>query len=161
MTRRILLPALVAPFLLLGGDSALERATLKGATAVAVIVDALPEGLPREDITAGAMRDRLTGRLLRAGIPLDEGSKDFVGLRVSSVRDKRGPYAVAITLGFYQPATLVRDPTVRIAPPTWDSSIVMMAAPKFLEQAALESVDDLADRFIAAWRSVNGQAAPK
>jgi hypothetical protein len=161
MTCRILLPALLAPFLLHGGDSARERATIKGAKSVAVIVDALPDDLAKEDVSAGRLRDRLTGRLLDAGIPLDDASKDFVGLRVSSVRDKRGPYAVAITLGFYQPATLVRDPAVRIAPQTWDTGIVLMAAPKFLERAALESIDELADRFIAAWRSVNGSAAPK
>lgn len=159
MIRRSLLPALLAPLLLHAGDSPRERATLKGAKSVAVIVDALPKDLGKEGITPDALRTRLAGRLRDAGIPVDDAAKEFVGLRISSIRDTRGPYAVAIALGFYQPATLVRDPTMRVAPQTWDSDIVLMAAPKMLPRAATESVDDLADRFIAAWRSVNGSTA--
>jgi hypothetical protein len=161
MTRRILLPALLAPLLLYAGDSTRDRATLKGAKSVAVIVDTLPADLPREGVTEDALRARLTARLRDAGIPLDEASKEFVGLRISSIRDTRGPYAVGLNLGFYQPVTLVRDPAMRFAPPTWDADVVLMAAPKMLQRAAMESVDDLADRFIAAWRSVNGTADAK
>ena len=161
MTRSLLLPAMLAPLLVYAGDSPRDRATLKGATSVSVIVDALPPDLPKEGVTGEALSARLTTRLRDAGIPLDDAAKEFVGLRISSVRDTRGPYAVSITLGFYQPVALSRDPTMRFAPQTWDTDIVLMAAPKFLERATLVSVDDLADRFIAAWRSVNGLAAQK
>ena len=159
MIRRFLLPVLLTPFLLHSGDSPRDRATLKGAKAVSVIIDALPSDFGKEGITSDALHTRLTNRLRDAGIPVDDAAKEFVGLRVSSIRDTRGPYAVSIALGFYQPATLVRDTTMRVAPQTWDSDIVLMAAPKMLSRAASESVDDLADRFIAAWRSVNGSDA--
>jgi hypothetical protein len=32
---------------------------------------------------------------------------------------------------------------------------VLMAEPKLLREASLASIDDLADRLVAAWRSVN------
>jgi hypothetical protein len=122
-----------------------------------VIIDALPADLSKEGLTEGELRARLAQRLREAGIPMDDTAKDFVGVRVASVRDSRGPYAVAIRLGYFQPVTLVRDPTVRTAPETWDVDTVLMAPPKQLYRAAMDSIDDLAARFVAAWRSVNPQ----
>ena len=60
MIRRFLLPVLLTPFLLHAGDSPRDRATLKGAKAVSVIIDALPS------VTGQSDRDRAT--LLRARI---------------------------------------------------------------------------------------------
>jgi hypothetical protein len=154
MTRWFLL---LAPLLLHAGDTPLDRATMKGSKGVAVIIDALPADLPKEGVTEGELRARLAQRLREAGIPMDDTAKDFVGVRVAMVRDTRGPYAVAIRLGYFQPVTLVRDPTVRTAPETWDVDTVLMAAPKMVYRAAMDSIDDLAARFIAAWRSVNPQ----
>jgi hypothetical protein len=158
MVRIILLNLLLAAtFLAQAGDETLDRATLKGVKAVSVIIDRLPPDLPKEGVTADALQTRLTQRLNDANIPIDLAAKEFVGLRASSVRASRGPYAVSITIGFYQPATLVRDKSLRIAPQTWDVDTVMLAEPKQLYAAAMESVDDLAARFIAAYRSVNPQ----
>jgi hypothetical protein len=158
MIRRMLLPAaLVSALLVHAGDSPRERATLKGSKGVSVIVDVLPEALTHEGVTEDGLRARLTQRLTEAGIPLDPDAKEFVGLSASVVRDSRGPYAVSFRLGFYQPATLARDPASRIAPETWEVDTILMAAPKMLQRAATDSVDDLAARFVAAWRSVNPQ----
>jgi hypothetical protein len=157
MTRGILLLPVLTTLVLHAGDMPGDRATLKGSKGVAVIVDTLPADLPKEGVTEGELRTRLTQRLREAGIPLDDNSKDFVGIRVASVRDTRGPYAVAIRIGFFQPVTLVRDAAVRAAPETWDVDTVLMAPPKMLYRAAMDSIDDLAARFIAAWRSVNPQ----
>lgn len=156
-----LFAALLAPILAHAGDTPRDRATLKGATSVSVIIDVLPADFGKEGVTAELLRDRLTQKLREVNIPLDDSAKEFLGLRISSVRDTRGPYAVAINLGFYQPVTLARDPAVRLAPPTWDTDIVLMAPTKVLTRAVLESIDDLANRFIAAWRSVNGLAPDK
>jgi len=157
MSRSIcLFAALVAPVLLHAGDTPRDRATLKGATSVSVIIDVLPADFGKEGVTAELLRDRLTQRLREVNVPLEDSAKEFLGLRISSVRDTRGPYAVAISLGFYQPVTLTRDPAVRLAPPTWDADSVLMAPAKVLSRAVLESIDDLANRFISAWRSVNG-----
>ncbi len=158
MRLRTVLPAmLMASLLLHAGDTAHDRATLKGAKAVAVVIEPVPGDLPKEGVTVDALRTRLSGRLRDAGIPVDDSSTEFAGVRVASTRDKRGPYAVVIRLGFYQAVTLVRDPTMRAAPETWGLDSVLVATPKKLYRAAMDSIDDLADRFIAAWRSVNPQ----
>jgi hypothetical protein len=158
MTRPILfLAALMAPLLLHAGDGARDRATIKGSKGVAVIIDTLPADLTKEGVTEGELRARLAQRLREADIPLDDTAKDFVGVRVASVRDTRGPCAVAIRLGFFQPVTLVRDPSVRAAPETWDVNTILIASPKMLYRAAMDSIDELAARFVTAWRSVNPQ----
>ena len=141
----------------LAGDAALDRATLKGIKAVGVIIDQLPQEFPREGVTAEMLQTRLSERLRDANITVDPAAKEFVGLRLTSVRASRGPYAVCIGIGLYQPVTLVRDPSMRSAPQTWEIETVLMADPKVLYRAAMESVDDLATRFVTAYRSVNPQ----
>lgn len=156
MVRSILLiPALLVAFPAHAGDATLDRATLKGIKAVGVIIDQLPPDLPKEGVTAEVLQARLTQRLAEAQIPIDSAAKEFVGIRASSVRDARGPYALSMSIGLYQPVTLVRDSNVRAAPQTWEVDTVAMAAPKLLYRAAMDSVDELAARFIAAFRSVN------
>ena len=162
--RILLLGALLGAFLAEAGDAALDRATLKGLKAVGVIIDQLPPELAKEGVTADELQTRLAQRLRDAHITIDPAAKEFVGLRASLVRDTsrsllrtpaRGPYAVSMTIGLYQPVTLVRDSTIRAAPQTWEVDTVLMADPKLLYRAAMESVDDLAARFVAAYRSVN------
>jgi hypothetical protein len=137
------------------GDAVLDRATLKGIAAVGVIVDQLPPEFPAQGVSADALATRLAQRLRDAHITVDNSAKEFVGLRASSVQAGKGSIAAAMTIGLYQPVTLVRDPAVRVAPQTWEVDTVMMAGPKLLYRAAMESVDDLAARFVAAYRSVN------
>jgi hypothetical protein len=139
----------------LAGDTPMDRATLKGIKAIGVIVDQLPPEFPKEGVNTDALQTRLADRLRAANITVDPDAKEFVGLRVTSVRANRGPYAVCISIGLYQPVTLVRDPAMRLAPQTWEVETVLMADPKILYRAAMESVDELAARFVTAYRSVN------
>src|SRR5713226_1561471 len=136
MVRSILL-LLSLPLLSQAGDATLDRATLKGIKAASIIIDQLPPDLPKEAVTPDALRTRLTQRLTDAHIPIDSAAKEFVAIRASSVRDAKGPYVVAMSIGLYQPVTLVRNTAMRAAPPTWDVDTVMMAGPKLLYRAAM------------------------
>src|SRR4051812_12531729 len=107
---------LFTAFLANAGDATLDRATLKGVKAVGVIVDQLPPDLPKEGVTPDVLQTRLTERLREAQITIDPAAKEFVGIRASSVRAAKGPYAVSMTIGVYQPVTLARDPSIRAAP---------------------------------------------
>jgi hypothetical protein len=71
------------------------------------------------------------------------------------VRANRGPFAVAVTLGAYQPVLLARDRNTKTATQTWEAETVLLAEPKQLYRATMDSVDELAAGFIAAYRSVN------
>lgn len=137
------------------GDQALDRATLRGLKSIAIVIDRLDPELVRQGLTQAALQSRIENRLRDAAIPLDKNAGEFVGLRVIHVRGGKGPYALCLSVGLYQPIQLVRDRNVRTATQTWEVETVLMAEPKLLIEASLSSIDELADRFVAAWRSVN------
>jgi hypothetical protein len=161
MYRRVcvLLIALALP---LGGagDAALDRATLRGLMAVNVVIDPVAPEIQKEGATADLLRTRLEQRLRDAGVKIDTASTEFVGLRLTSVRAARGPFAIAVTIGLYQPVTLVRDRNVKTATQTWEVATVVLADTKQVKSACMDSVDELTDQFVTAYRSVNAEGAP-
>lgn len=151
----VLLAALA--FALAGaGDGPLDRATLRGLTAVNVVIDPVAPELQKTGATAEGLRARLEEQLRKAGIKIDASSNVFAALRVMSAQGARGPLAIAVTLGLYQPITLVRDAAVKTATQTWEVETVVLADAKQANRACLDSVDELTGRFAAAYWSVNG-----
>ena len=155
---------LALPLLIAGaGDAPLDRATLRGLGAVNVVIDRVDPVLEKEGITQGALQARVAERLRAAGIKVDDKAADFVGLRVMHVREGgwslyplSRPYALSLNLGAYQQVTLVRDPKVKTSTQTWEVETVVMAGTKAVYRACMDSVDELTDRFVAAWRGANG-----
>jgi hypothetical protein len=152
---KLLLFLTMAAGLHAAGDAALDRATLRGIPAVNVVVDPIDEQLEKQGVTRSNLRARVEDRLAAANIPVDAARPEFVAVRLMSVRDTRGPVAVAITIALYQPVQLVRDPAVRTATQTWEVQTVILADPKVLYRACQDGIDDLTARFVAAYRSVN------
>jgi len=150
----ILLAVLAAP---LGGagDAALDRATLRGVGGINVIVDTVPAELRKAGVTADEMRNRMEELLRHAGLKVDAASNEFLALHLTSVRAARGPFAVAATIGLYQPVTLVRDAKVKTATQTWEADTIALADDKQVFRACMDSVDELSKRFLAAYQSVN------
>jgi hypothetical protein len=156
----VLLAALSLP---LGGagDAAIDRATLKGIATVNVVIDPVGEELQNQGVTASAMVARLEEKLRARGITVDRNSSEFVALRLTSVRAARNPlaggaaFAVAATIGLYQPVMLVRDRNIRTATQTWEVETISLADTKQVYRACMDSVDELATRFVIAWRSAN------
>jgi hypothetical protein len=163
MYRRTLsIAALLAVPAIIGaaGDSELDRATMRGLKAVNVVIDRIDPQLPKEGVRPADLQARIESKLKDAGIALNPEANEFVGLQITAVRDKRGPYALSFTVGLYQPVLLSRDRNARTVTKTWEVETILMADPKVLQKASIESVDDLAARFVAAWRTVN-PSAPK
>jgi hypothetical protein len=145
----------IAPTAPGAGNGALDRATLRGLTAVSVVVDKLDEQIQAAGVTPSVVRARVEDRLRSANIAIDSAKPDFLAVRMNGVRDKRGPFALAVTMGAYQPVTLVRDRNVKTATQTWEVETVLLAEPKQLYRAAMDTIDELTDSFISAYRSVN------
>jgi len=137
------------------GDGELDRATLRGLKAISVVIDRVDPQLPKEGVAAAALQDRIESRLRDAKIEVNSSATEFIGLQISAVRGGRGPYALSLTIGLYQPVLMLRDRNMKTTTKTWEVETILMAEPKILRQASLESVDDLASRFVQAFRSVN------
>lgn len=158
MYSRMLLFLALPLFLLGAGDAPLDRATLHGLSAVNVVIDHVDPALQKEEITQGALQARVAERLRKGGVTVDEKSPNFVALRVLHVREGRfSPYALSLNLGAYQQVTLVRDPKIKTSTQTWEVETVVAAGSKVVYRACMNSVDELADRFIAAWMEANGK----
>src|SRR5260370_4137792 len=156
---RFLLAALLfLPFATQGaGDAPLDRATLRGLKAVNGVLDRVDPKLEKQGLTRNDLQSRLEARLQDAHVTIDQSATDFVALRVTSVRANRGPFGLSFTIGVYQPVVLVRDKNIKTSASTWEVETVVVEDPKTLRQASMETVDELADRFVTAWRSVNSE----
>jgi hypothetical protein len=158
MGLRLFLILIAAAGVHAAGDSALDRATLRGIEAVNVVVDPVDPQVESAGVTRADLRARVETRLRSKGMMVDTSRPEFLAVRMTLAHSGRGPfamYAVALTLGLYQPVELVRDAKVRTATQTWEVETVILSAPKSLDQAVLDSIDDLTDRFVKAHRSVN------
>jgi len=137
------------------GDAPLDRASLRGLKTLGVVIDQLDPELELRGITKDALQSEVEGRLQGAGLQLDKNAPEFLGLRVIHVRDSKGPYALCLSMGLYQPVLLVRDRNLRTATQTWEVESVLLAPLKLLFRSSMSEVDQLTDRFISAWRSAN------
>jgi hypothetical protein len=158
MSRSLLLVAAIlsVPFATTGaGNAPLDRATLRGLAGINVVVDRIDPQIESAGVTAEAVRARVEDRLRTGMIPIDASKPDFVAVRLTSVRAVRGPFAVAVTLGVYQPVALVRDAKVKTATQTWEVETVLLADTKQLYRAVMDSIDELANSFVNAYRSAN------
>jgi len=147
--------ALLPPATRAAGDAALDRATLRRLKGIGVVIDTIDPELQKLGITRDVMLTRLLARLHGGDITIDPGAAEFLGLRITAVRGSRGPFALSLTLGLYQPVLLSRDHDLRTSTETWEVESVLMADPKILVTACGETADDLSDRFAAAFHSVN------
>ena len=159
MHRTILLVALISVLGagLRAGDATLDRATLRGLKAFNIVIDPLDPQLEKAGLSADSLRSRIDTRLRHAGIQLDNNAIEFVGLRIDSMFTKKGPNGLCFSLAFYQPVALARDQKIRTATQTWDVHSMLLVPPKMMVQAAQDAVDQLADQFVNAYRSVNPQ----
>jgi hypothetical protein len=157
MHRTILLVVLLAVCGtgLVAGDAALDRATLRGLKPFNIVIDPLDPQLEKAGLSADTIRSRIDTRLRHAGIPLDNNAIEFVGLRIDSMLVRKGPNSLCLSLAFYQPVALARDAKIRTATQTWDVHTMLVVPSKQIVQAAQDAVDQLADQFINAYRSVN------
>ncbi len=139
-------------------DSAMDRATLRGLKSVKVAVDPPPTEMEREGLDREHLRARIEQKLRDAGIAVDNDAAEFLGLSISSTRSgRKNPLSLMVSLGLYQVVTLSRDKTAKTVAETWGEQKVMSAQPRDLGDSASSTVDEMADDFVKAYRSVNPQ----
>jgi hypothetical protein len=147
----------LVPALFAAGDGPLDRATLRGLKTVSVVVDPLDPELQKEGLSATLLQRQVEQRLQRAGIAVDANAVDFVGLRILGAQAKRTSVALSIDLGVYQAVVLVRDKQTRTATETWAVRSVVLSPPKQVSESSSETVDQLVQQLVTAYRAVNPQ----
>jgi hypothetical protein len=155
------LAALVA-IACLASDTSMDRATLRGLKAVKVVVDPLGPELEREGLDANRLRGNIELRLRNADVKIDNGVNEFLGLTISFAQaarkgmlSKKGPFSLTISLGVYQVAVLTRDMATKTVVETWGADKTISVSARDLDRDVFSAVEELADQFVKAYRSVN------
>lgn len=143
--------------LLAAGDTAVDRATLRGLKAVNVVIDPIHPELEQQGVTRDALQARIEKQLQAAGVAIDNNALEFLALRIIPAREKRGPYCISITLSLYQPVVLVRDREIKTATDTWQVATLWAMQPKAVYESTVGAVDQLAARFTEVYQSENPQ----
>jgi len=130
--------------------------SLKGITAVSVVVENLPEGAKVLGLTAETIQTDVELKLRLAGmqvVPAIESAKyngaPYVYVNVNLTD---GAEAVSIMVELEQDATLLRNGQYVGSVPTWSKSMIISHP---TTQALRDSTKDLTDRFLNTWLSVN------
>jgi hypothetical protein len=146
-----------------GGDSAMDRATLRGIKAVKVVVDPPDPELEREGIDRERLRTSIELQLRNARIKIDPDALEFLGVsfppveagRKSRLAIRKTARPVAVGLGVYQLVLLSRDKETKTVAETWGQQRVVSAAGRDLEREVSSAVEELVDQFVRAYRAVN------
>ncbi|MFN7998942.1 MAG: hypothetical protein U0Q18_35285 [Bryobacteraceae bacterium] len=159
MKRAVLVVFVLAllPLRLPSSDTPLDRTTLKGVTSLKVAVDALPADLESAGLTVAGLRTRVEGRLQKAGLTVDPGAHEFVGIRLLAVKQGKADLGVCFALGLYQRVGLERDKTIRTVTETWEAESIILVRAKQLQEAAEGTVDQLVNQFVDAYESANSK----
>jgi hypothetical protein len=140
-------------------DSPFARATLKGITAIKVVVEELEPEAERDGLTKDQLQTDVELRLRKAGIrvtsALLESGGSYLYLNVGTDnKHPSGPYAVSIDLEFKQWVILERNRNVSLLAPTWYvGSIVLVGAHKL--RHIRDIVAGLVDQFINPYLEQN------
>ena len=142
-----------------GSDSAMDRATLRGLKAVKIIIDPPSPELERDGVDREELRVGVVHKLQNAGINIDNDAVEFLGVDISSGAraGRKGPPPVVVGVGVYQVVVLARDKSTKTVAETWGDQRVMAVPSKGLDRQVSNTVDDLVDQFVRAYRSVNPQ----
>jgi hypothetical protein len=139
------------------GDTAIDRATLRGLKAIHVVIDPIHPELEQHGVTARMLQTRIEQHLKMAGIPTDSSALEFLAFKVIPAREKKGPYCVSITLSVYQPVVLARDGKIRTATDTWQVATLWVLQEKALYESVASAVDQLTGRFVEVYQAENPQ----
>jgi hypothetical protein len=161
----VLISTLGALPLCLAGDSAMDRATLRGLQALKVVVDQPTPEMVDAGFDRGFLHATIEQKLREAGIRIDNDATEFLGLSVSAARasGKRGPLSLTrggalslvLSLGVYQVVTLSRSKDTKTVAETWGTQQVLSAQARGLDRAIADAIDEMANEFVQAYRAVN------
>lgn len=159
LARRRIIVACLAVFLATPAwarDTNLDRASLKGLTAVQVQVTPMDQDAERDGLTRSQLQTDIESRLRQAGIGVDTSAPARLSLEVLTEKEPRSAiYVFNMTLALLQSVNLERNPVISDpAAATWSVAFGGVVSAVYLSQVR-SAVSDLVDRFIAAYLEQN------
>jgi hypothetical protein len=142
-----------------------QQASLKGLTAVRVVVDHPGKETEGYGLTQAALRTGVESRLKKAGITLlspQERAQGMPYLHLSvAAFPADGPgddlFVYSIDLNLYQEVRLIRVPSVRVESPTWSAAGTVGTIKAVKLTTLHDTVGHYVDGFVAAHQAANAK----
>lgn len=154
--------AILAMLVIIAGDAAMDRPSLRGLPGVSVLVELPTPDALGQGMTIDKVRTIVELRLRKSGITVLENSTKQNGrptlhVTLNAVKPEGHPIlAYSIGIGFMQDVKLVRDEKI-IAPlaTTWHVTYTGIAGVSVFPMSAKENLADLTDQFANAFLAMN------
>jgi len=160
-TSTLLLTLIALASSAVASDDKSDRASLRGLKSVCIVVEITATPQDGASLTKQSLQAEIQARLDSAGITVDKDATAcvYLNLRPLSAIGKNGKpiglYALEMSLQFLQMVALARDPSLKTYSPTWSVANMATVPLGDLRNTASQIADDLTDRFVEAYRSVN------
>ena len=137
------------------GDLPEERASLKGVTAFAVVVEPISDQLSKAGLTTDYIKTDVELRLRKSGITVTPTASGMLYVNVYA-REHRACsiYTLGMHVGFEQLVSLKRDPSISVPATTWSTDAVGTVGVENV-RAVREAIGDLVDQFINVYLEQN------
>jgi hypothetical protein len=132
--------------------------SLKGISAIQVIVQPLDPEAERDGLTQDQLQAGVEVRLRKAGIRVlstREPRTPCLSLNVNTLKDRSGLYTFSIHLEFMRGVPLDRHHSVVTLAPTWSVGDIDTVDERLLRESERSRVDDAVDQFINAYLEQN------
>lgn len=137
------------------GDGPGNRATLKGISAVKVMVAPTSIEAEWDRVRSDDLESEVQRRLREAGITVMPSAGEVLSIDVEAKKAGNSPwFACSTRIELLQSVSLVRDPQFTVFAPTWGLDRVEDVSAYDLRRVR-ETVRELVDRFIHAYREQN------
>src|SRR5882724_257740 len=102
-------------------DSRSDRATLKGVTAMNIVIEDLSPGVERNSLTRSQLQTSVELQLRQSGIRVDDTAPAYLYVAATSVLKDGATYVYSIDVEFYQSVVIFRTGE-RATASTWSTS---------------------------------------
>ena len=148
----------LSPVVMLAGDSPTSRKSLEGIKAISVLMEKLPPDLIKTGLNMDIIRLEVELRLRLAGLTVGASTEvPFLYVNINGFKQSEHPlYVVNVAVELCQDVYLARSPETWITGvTTWSIEDVAIMGEKTLYEEVRRKTNDLVDRFINAYLSVN------
>jgi hypothetical protein len=144
------------PALISASDSPAERASLKGLTAINVVVEDPGPAAEKSGLTPVALQNAVQLRLRQSGVPVTPDADPYLYVQVTVIDPGASlPLAYAINVAFMQEITLPRGLGTYLQSPTWSLTSLGMVGSDRFAKVVQDRVQEFVNQFAGAYLSVN------
>jgi hypothetical protein len=132
-----------------------NRASLRGITTIAVVVEDLSPDPVSDGLTTDQIRTDVELRLRKSGVKIEARNTSYLYVKAHPFKSRSTPglYAYSVDVEFIQPAKVSNG--VSVPASTWSIGDIGIVGQANMSKGIRDDIGDFVDRFLNAYLSVN------